>query len=58
MLKSIPDISGNYFCDMSGKIFNKHKRQLKPFSSYGTYYRINLNKKICGSSFSCFNIFR
>ena len=41
----IPDISGNYFCDISGNVYNKYKRQLKPFSSYGTYYRINLNKK-------------
>ena len=44
-MKSIPDISGNYFCDLSGNIYNKHKRKLKPFSSYGSYYRINLNNK-------------
>jgi len=43
-MKLIPGFDGKYMCDMSGNIYNKIK-QLKAFSSYGTYYRINLNYK-------------
>lgn len=44
MMKEIPGLNGVYFCDMSGNVYNKHKK-LSPFIGNGNYERITLGNK-------------